>query len=220
MLGNPLRITLGRTEVYLLPQRALYIPVHRMLVIADWHLGKLQHFRKNGIFVPQNAITDELQHLTELINTYPIQHILFLGDLFHSSWNADWDVLVTYLSSLAPVECSLVIGNHDLIDFQQYDVGGLAIYNSLSVDGMLFSHHPLTSVPKTYVNIAGHIHPGIMVRAKGRQRYRLPCFYHLDQTLILPAFGNYTGIQTISPSKDADVYLIVGDDVLLRRNRY
>lgn len=217
MLGKPLRIALGRMEVYLLPQRALYIPQYQLLVIADWHLGKIQHFRKNGLFVPQNAISDELQHLTELIASYPTQQVLFLGDLFHSSWNADWDILVNYLAELAPLKCSLIVGNHDLIDFESRGAGCLAIHEQWELNGFLFSHQPLTDVPKAYVNVSGHIHPGYTVRTKGKQRYRLPCFYQVDQTFILPAFGNYTGLHTVHATPDATIYLIVGDEVLPHR---
>lgn len=219
MLGKPLRIALGHTDVYLLPQRALYIAEHQLLVIADWHLGKIQHFRKNGLFVPQNAISDELQHLGDLIASYPTQHVVFLGDLFHSSWNADWDILVNYLAKLAPIKCSLVIGNHDLIDFESQGTSCLVVHEQWELDGLLFTHQPLTEVPAAYVNISGHIHPGYTVRTKGRQHYRLPCFYQVGQTFILPAFGKYTGLHTVRPAQDAAIYLIVGDEVLRHQIR-
>lgn len=220
MWGNALPITLGGIAVYLLPQRALYIPAHQLLVIADWHLGKIQHFRKNGIFIPQNTLADELQQLTALTAVYPTRHVLFLGDLFHSSWNPEWDMLLTYLTERTSLTFSLIIGNHDIIDFDRNGSGRLALYDRWELDNQLiFTHQPMASVPDAFINVTGHVHPGYTIRARGKQRYRLPCFYRERQTFILPAFGKYTGLHTVSPAEDAAIYLIVGDEVVHHRPR-
>lgn len=215
MLGKYLHITLSHMDVYLLPQRAMYVPLHQLLVIADWHLGKIPHFRKNGIFVPKNEIADELQHLTDLIDGYPTRHVLFLGDLFHSTWNPDWEAFINYLVDFEQLEFSLVKGNHDLIDFKRHNLGNLTIYEQWELENQfLFTHQPLPSVPPKKLNVTGHIHPGVIIRGKGKQHYRLPCFYQENQTFILPAFGKYTGLHTMPLSKEASIYPIVGDEVV------
>lgn len=214
MSGKPLHITLNHIAVYLLPERALYIPAYRLLVIADWHLGKIQHFRKNGIFIPRGAIGSELQQLTVLTEHYPVNEVLFLGDLFHSTSNSDWDALLAYLRQ-SPLTFTLVKGNHDLIDFENEGSADLAVCDRwLLDDRIIFTHEPLIDIPGTAVNIAGHIHPGYTIRGKGRQRYRLPCFYQEGRKFILPAFGKYTGLHTMRPANGAAVYPIVGDEVL------
>lgn len=216
MQGKHLQIILGNTAVYLLPQRALYMPQYQLLVIADWHLGKMRHFRKNGIFIPKNAVADELQYLTDLIDNYPTRHVLFLGDLFHSTWNPDWEAFINYMANFSQLEFSLVKGNHDLIDFKHRDRGNLAISEQWELaDRFVFSHQPLpASFREGCINICGHIHPGVTVRAKGRQRYRLPCFYQKDQTFILPAFGKYTGLHIVQRAAGDSVFAIVGDEVV------
>ena len=46
------RIELCGQELELLPQKAIYWKDRNCLLIADLHLGKSTHFRKNGIAVP------------------------------------------------------------------------------------------------------------------------------------------------------------------------
>ena len=39
----------------LYPQKAVFWPKHKILMIADLHLGKINHFRRSGIAVPTKA---------------------------------------------------------------------------------------------------------------------------------------------------------------------
>jgi metallophosphoesterase superfamily enzyme len=63
-------------------------------------------------------------------------------------------------------------------------------------------------------NFAGHIHPGVSLRGKGRQALTLPCFYFGTNQAYLPAFGKFTGLARITPCKDDRVYVVAEDKVM------
>src|ERR1051325_4641300 len=74
-------------DLILLPQRAIYWQQQKILIAADVHLGKVGHFRKAGIAVPRDMEQDDLAILSDLIDEYRPEKIIFLGDLFHSDMN-------------------------------------------------------------------------------------------------------------------------------------
>jgi metallophosphoesterase superfamily enzyme len=82
------------------------------------------------------------------------------------------------------------------------------------LDGFIFTHHPLESIAEGQYNIAGHIHPGIHLRGKGRQELTLPCFYFGGRQGLLPAFGAFTGLARIYPKKGEQVFAIAEDSVI------
>lgn len=84
------------------------------------------------------------------------------------------------------------------------------------MDEFLFVHDPndsFESVPNRTV-VAGHIHPGISIKGKGRQSLRFPCFLFSDERILLPAFGEFTGLFTIKPEEAEQVYAIVDGSIV------
>jgi len=79
----------------------------------------------------------------------------------------------------------------------------LKIHDSpLNIENLLLSHEPLDDIPEGYLNICGHIHPGITLRTPTKQKLSLPVFYFSKNTLILPSFGNFTGKFMIQPKTE------------------
>jgi metallophosphoesterase superfamily enzyme len=68
----------------LLPNKAMFWPKMKALLIADLHLGKINHFRKSGIALPSKANDRNIEMLVELIHQVRPDRVLCLGDLFHS----------------------------------------------------------------------------------------------------------------------------------------
>jgi len=62
--------------------------------------------------------------------------------------------------------------------------------------------------------LCGHIHPAIRLQGTGRQSARVPCFYFSKHQAILPAFGAFTGMYTIQPKEQDQVFLVVQNKVL------
>lgn len=198
----------------LLPSKLIYWASKRTLIIADLHLGKITHFRKAGIAVPLALKDENWRNLNDLINTYNPIRILFLGDLFHSSYNAEWEELISLMDVFPEVEFHLIVGNHDILDQEIYDKSQLLSTQTLVEDQFIFTHHPLENIPEGQFNFCGHIHPSVRLVGKGKDSLRLPCFYQMECQMILPAFGAFTGSKNLDINEASFVYGIIGDEVL------
>ncbi len=171
---------------------ACYLPAYHTLIISDFHIGKVQHFRKHGIAVPLAAAKANLSKLEWAIAKYTPKRLLFLGDLFHSDANSEISIL-QHIRLLYPnMEMQLVPGNHDLHSLTlQAGIFTIAPVQYV-LAGITFQHHP----PETEALVPtmhGHWHPAFSMRGKGRQRLRLACFAFSENTAVLPAFGLFTG---------------------------
>lgn len=201
--------------VQLLPQKALLLVHHHALLIADLHFGKINHFRKAGIPVPVKANERNTETLIDLINQHRPQRVIFLGDLFHSHYNEEWEVVGQITNHFKNVSFELVIGNHDILSENQYQRHRFKLHEQLKIGNLLLTHEELEEVPINFYNLSGHIHPGVRLHGKGRQSLRLPCFYFGERKGLLPAFGSFTGLASIKPKKGDRVYAIVGEGILL-----
>lgn len=195
---------------------ALYWVEQDALLLADVHLGKSAHFRKNGMAVPAQADDAEYDKLNELIAFFKPSRLWFLGDLFHSYINAEWHFFEQWVR-MQELEIVLIMGNHDVIARTQFDKLGIRTVNALHMGTLVLTHHPEEIVGK--FNIAGHIHPAVTLKGTGRQRLKLPCFFAKPTGLILPAFGDFTGTYVLKPQKTDCIYAIAGDEVVLLDNR-
>lgn len=196
------------------PQKALFWQKHKILFLADLHLGKINHFRKSGIAVPSKANDHNLEVFMDVVNLTKPLRIICLGDLFHSHYNPEWEVFGEVVRHYSAISFELVLGNHDIMSERQYERKGIAVCDDLTIGSFLFTHHPLDSIPENLYNMSGHIHPGIHLRGKGRQSVTLPCFYFGARQAYLPAFGKFTGLAMIAPKKDDRIYAVVEDKIM------
>ena len=88
-----MEIKLLAEKVELLPQKALWFKARKLLLVADLHFGKINHFRKSGIPVPAKANDKNTELLINILNQTNPERIVFLGDLFHSHYNEEWEVV-------------------------------------------------------------------------------------------------------------------------------
>lgn len=210
-----MQIVLAGTDILLLPQKAMFLPEQAILIIADLHLGKAQHFRKSGIFMPTGGSAKDYLTLNALIEQHNPQQVWFLGDLFHSVHNSEWLQFEAFIHQWPDLDFTLVRGNHDIIKKEYYDTLNINVVPEvLRLDNLLFSHEPLAEVEEDKINIAGHIHPGCLIHGKGRQTYRLPCFHLSGQNFLLPAFGYLTGL-AIMDDRGASVFAVLQEEVVL-----
>jgi uncharacterized protein len=201
-------------QLILFPQKALFWNIERTLFVADLHLGKINHFRKSGIPVPSKANDHNIELLMEVISLAKPTRIIFLGDLFHSHYNQEWEVFGEVIKHFSNISFDLVLGNHDIMSERQYESKGIRVHDDLTVGSFLLTHIPLETIPAQLYNIAGHIHPSVNLRGKGRQSITLPCFYFGSRQGFLPAFGNFTGLARIVPKKDDKVFVIADNKVM------
>lgn len=201
-------------ELTLLPEKAVWIDSLRILLLADIHLGKASHFRKSGIPIPEQVHDLDYHRLGELIQDYSPKDVYFLGDLFHSSWNEQWEDLGAFLPQFSESTFHLVLGNHDILPAQKYQDTNLQVYrNALVLETFLLSHEP-TTPPPGLLNICGHIHPGILLKGKAKQSVRIPCFHYSEDILVLPSFGNFTGLFLINGKKTDYVWGVAEERVI------
>lgn len=211
-----MEIVLGNTVVDLLAEKAIYLPEYGLLVIADLHLGKGMHFRKAGIYMPRSSADKDYEVLHRVMLQYRPQKVWFLGDLFHSVHNSDWLLLKAFVEAYSGTEFVLIRGNHDILDPVHYEALHIAVVpERIELDGLVFSHEPLEYAGQDRINIAGHIHPGCLLRGRGRQSLRLPCFYLYHDTLLLPAFGALTGLYMMEVLQQASVFAVLPERVVL-----
>lgn len=202
-------------ELHLLKEKAIWSPELKSLFLSDLHFGKASHFRKSGIPIPEPIHDEDLLKIEFLISTYQPEHFYFLGDLFHSDWNEQWDTLNNFLRNFKETIFHLVKGNHDILELSSYSTSNFEIHPQPIELGKLFlSHEPQSEIPIGLINLCGHIHPGVRLVGKGRQSFRLPCFYLRDNQLILPAFGNFTGLAMIHPMPHDQIFGVTKEKVI------
>lgn len=191
---------------------ALFWKSKNTLLIADVHLGKVTHFRKHGFAIPNSALHRNFEKLKEVVELFQPHLIIFLGDLFHSNQNSEWNLFVNW-SKKCISEILLISGNHDIIDAYHYKKLGIKLVEIIKIDTFILTHHP-TEI-EGFFNFSGHIHPGIILRGLGKSRLKLPCFYQGKQQMILPAFGEFTGLGIIKPQDEDLIYAITPDEIIL-----
>ncbi len=212
-------IILGQT-LLLLPQKAIYWKEQKTLIIADLHFGKAAHFRKAGIAIPNGNINSDINLLTKLVKNHQPECLIFLGDLFHSDFNNEWNLFADWRIEHENLKIILVKGNHDIIPDKFYtSINIQIIHEELIISPFEFTHHPLTKAEdilnNKYYRISGHVHPGVRLSGKGRQTTKLPCYFFGEKQAILPAFGSFTGNFMIKPKETDQVFCIVKEQIMV-----
>lgn len=212
MTEGSLEIELGRDIFFLLPQKALFRPSKKQLILSDVHLGKGTHFRKQGLALPDNSHLKDIDKLHFLIDKWEPQTVMILGDLFHSDYNKEWLWFKAVLHQYYYIEFILIEGNHDILDNDQYSMPNLLKAELLEEEHFIFSHEPRDFEGK--LNVCGHIHPGIRIEGIAKQAEKLPCFYLNKTHLILPAFGYLTGLFLLENEPGSTYFIITASKVL------
>ena len=199
----------------LLPEKAVWWVEKKTLLISDVHLGKVSHFRKEGIAIPQNAIQENFRRLDFLLSQYEVVRIIFLGDLFHHRMNAEWEVFTSWRKKHFKIDMNLVLGNHDLIPKKEFTDHGVHPISGELIEGPFrFSHFPNAEADYNYFSFCGHVHPVFRLEFS-KQSLRLPCFVYRSDQLILPGFGVFTGGFTMT-KEDGDVFYLIANSEVIR----
>lgn len=209
--------------VRLLPGRAAFVAETRALLVADLHLGKAATFRQAGIPVPEGSTREDLDRLGRIVRATGARRVIVVGDLLHSAAGCTPGVIGefrTFRDGLPETSFDLVLGNHD--------VAARRHAGALGVDRCLAS---LDEPPLRFVHIAaaadadpapagiglvvaGHVHPRVVLSARGGDRLAERCFHLDDGVLTLPAFGSFTGGQSMPPTPTARAWIARDDGVL------
>ncbi|WP_426336242.1 ligase-associated DNA damage response endonuclease PdeM [Pseudoduganella sp. R-31] len=211
---NSVATELAGERVLLLPQKALYWPAAKTLMVADVHFGKAASFRALGVPVPRGTTSENLAVLETLLTTHDTQRIVFLGDFLHArpaQAPATLQAMLDWRSRHRDLALLLVRGNHDwhagdpstLLDVTMAD-------EPYACGPFALCHHP--DVACEGYAVAGHVHPVFHLRT-ARESLRLPCFLLGTTRAILPAFGAFTGGHSLIPETTDRVYVVADDAV-------
>ncbi len=213
--------SIAGTEVHLLPDRALWWPAGRTLFVADVHLGKTDTFRARGLPVPSGTTRDNLARLSALVAAQGAQRLVVLGDFLHAAEAQSPAVLASlaaWRAAHAALEVVLVRGNHDSHAGDPPAELGIAIVDEpWPLGPFACCHHPQRHA--ALHGLAGHVHPAMVLRGTGRDALRLPCFVveagrATDAGFtLLPAFGEFTGGQTMAPAAGRRFFAVGGGRV-------
>jgi DNA ligase-associated metallophosphoesterase len=210
-----MRITIKNNAFTLLPQKAIWWKEEKTILISDLHIGKIAHFRKAGIAVPPKAAEQNFRQLDELMNSYPVQRIVFVGDLFHSDLNSEWDLFCSWRNRYTAVEMLLILGNHDRFPVKQYQDICLEVHEQeWRIGPFTFAHHPKEEIEENEYVISGHIHPVVKLTGIANQQLKFPCFYFGARQAILPSFGSFTGGYVIDIKQGDQVVAVVEEKLI------
>ena len=167
------------------------------MIEVEWQGEKLHFLARKGLF-------------------WPREKTLFVADphfgkaaTFHSrqgKTNPVRSLLFQWREACAEVEILLVRGNHDLKSgdpWSELSINCLA--EPVQIEKWHCRHHPIEKPELPY--LAGHIHPGYSVKGTGRGSVRAACFWVRKRSIILPAFGSFTGLKNIEPQPEDKIYL-------------
>jgi len=197
-------------------ERALYWAARGTLLVSDVHFGKGAVFRRAGIAVPSGDTDDDLRRLDALFAAFAPERLVILGDLVHGAATARsaWvDDVRAWRQQHAAIDMVLVAGNHD----RHFDVASLGITvqpDRLAVPPFVLSHHPHAHA-EGYV-LAGHVHPGAVVR-DGWRKHRLPAFVFDRDVGMLPAFGTLTGLHEVIALQGRQIFAVTPAGVIPTR---
>lgn len=210
-------VEVGGESLVLLPQKLVWWPRTRTLLVADAHVGKAVSFRRLGVPVPRGTTTQALAVLTERITAHGATRVVFLGDFLHSERShaaSTLGAVARWRAAWPDVELVLVRGNHDDRAGDPPSALGFHVVDEpLLEGGLALCHHPVPREGR-YV-LAGHLHPCLSVGGRAaRDHLRLPCFHFGAQVGVLPAFGDFTGMHAVRPVPGDRLFAVAEDAVV------
>lgn len=186
--NHPWALSFGGTTFLALPERALWWPERRALIVADLHLEKGSALARTGQMLPPYDSIDTLTRLHRLAAEWDAATIYAVGDSFHdaAARRRLSPPAAAALEALeSDVRCVWIEGNHD-----RRDPDGMLSH--VTHGRVMLTHEPVRAADAGLAQIVGHFHPKYMVAAQGHRVVR-PCFLVSEALMILPAFGAYTG---------------------------
>ncbi len=219
-MKNPVPHILQEQTLWLSPERCILWEETNTLIVADLHLGKSGHFRKEGIAIPQSIYKADLQRLMAQLYLYKADRLIIAGDFTHSTANKELDLFLKWRKDFSLLHIDLVKGNHDILADSWYADAGITVHEwKLTAGPFIFLHDKkaeknLTAEERSLYRFTGHLHPAISLKGKGKQQLRFPCFYFTADTAVLPAFSRFTGGFKVCPKEGEQVFALVDDGIM------
>jgi len=200
--------------IMLLSEGAAFLSDTSTLVVADVHLGKSAAFRAKGLPVPEGDNARDLARLLGLAKKSAAEHLVIAGDLFHAPSGITPELetaLADFISELG-IPVTLVAGNHD-VKIKQLPPQ-LRSVPYLELEGNCRVIHDPAHAGGSHLHLSGHWHPVVKIPDGKRTSLRLPCFLLRENTLVLPAFGSFTGGAIVVPVAGDRIFVALRENVV------
>lgn len=208
-----LEISLQGEQLQLLPEKALWWPGQKTIIISDLHWGKSGHFRANGIAIPENAQRKDENRLAKIIQQTNAERLIIAGDLFHSKHNNEIAEFTYWRQAHRQLHIDFIMGNHDILKAPAYTGWDMQVHtSSYFVNPFLITHDMVEGTGQFIIH--GHVHPAIRITGKGNQSIKLCCYCEDENRLILPAFGSFTGSHLMNKAEHKHIYIITDSIVM------
>lgn len=208
-------------RLVLLPQRALLWPARRMLLLADTHFAKDDVFRRAGLALPSGAGRDDLARLTALVEAYPCERLVVLGDFVHGAAMEGDDFLAEFAEwrkTHASLSISIVAGNHDRHARDQPWAREVEWIKEAAHEPPFVLRHEPQRDERGFV-LAGHLHPVVRLPVGPRTLRRVPVFWRRGHCMVLPSFGIFTGGGLIEPDAGDELFAVAPERVIPLKRR-
>lgn len=184
-------------------RRAVFLPSHGVLAVADLHLGYAWVQRHRGTLLPIDIPDDSADRLEELQRDYSPKQIVLLGDIVHQA--LPLTAIKTVIRELCQrltgaSELIFCLGNHDrqlesLMTFEKLPVRWVKEWRT---EEWLWHHGDqaegcvslrLDSVEP--IRVMGHEHPSVRLSDRVSSAVKAPCFLVSDRLVVVPAFSRW-----------------------------
>jgi len=204
-------ITIQNEVFTLTNQRALFWKKEKALILSDLHIGKTAHFRKNGIALANQMMKNDLERLSILIEYFKPEKFIVVGDLLHAGDNSEVSEFCLWKEQFSDLKFYLIEGNHDKISKKLEQKLCLDFKaEKYELNDLIFTHDFDKTESKFQIN--GHIHPGFVINSSVKN-IKLPCFVVSENQLLLPAFSEFTGLDTKNLPKKARFYVFTDSEI-------
>jgi DNA ligase-associated metallophosphoesterase len=209
-------ITRSGELLTLCPERAIFWPARRTLLIADTHFGKDEVFRRAGVPIPTGLGGHDMTRIATLLEQHQADRLVVLGDLFHGAPELSGDFLVEFgawIDARPGLHIDIVAGNHDRHGAVGLWSSRVNWHREPIIDGPFALAHNLREFDSLYV-FCGHIHPVLRLRSPNGDRARVPVFWFGERRAVLPAFGSFTGGYPVSAEPGDRIFASVDSHIL------
>lgn len=215
MMNNFVEHQVAGERLLLLPERAVYWPAERAMLLSDTHFGKASSWRHAGVPVPHGTMPTDLDRLSRLLSASGAEKLMVLGDFFHhhtGQCERTMTLLSEWRAAHSEIKIEIIAGNHDRHSLPPPPQWNVQLHNTPQKAGPFLLCHEPCQHAELYV-ISGHIHPAIRLKDY-TGGLTLPCFYFAQDHAILPAFGSFTGTASMTFTDDNTVFVIAENEII------
>jgi len=201
--------------IFLLKEKALWIPEISAIVIADVHLG-YESGMFDEPFYPKMQFREISERMERLMEKYGPEQVIINGDLKHEFSKTpypEFSEVRDFLDILEDAKVTLVRGNHDNFIVGYLRNRGVQVVNFLETERFFFMHgHEEHNTKK--IAIVGHEHPAIRIRDEIGGSAIFPCFLVKEDRIVMPAFSEMGGgYERIGRYEGYVIYLISQESI-------